>query len=102
MYAIIETGGKQYRVAEGDVLKVERLPVEADATVEFPVLAVGEGRNLRLGTPRLDGARVVGRVVEHGRHKKILAFRYKSKKNVRRRRGHRQHFTKVRIEKIEA
>jgi len=102
MYAIIETGGKQYRVAEGDVVTVERLAAEPDAAVEFPVLAVGRGADLQVGTPRVESARVTGRVLGHGRGPKVIAFRYKAKKNVRRRRGHRQAFTRVRIEKIEA
>ncbi|MFO7245430.1 MAG: 50S ribosomal protein L21 [Thermaerobacter sp.] len=102
MYAIIETGGKQYRVSEGDVVIVERLDADPDAAVEFPVLAVGAGAGLKVGTPLVEGARVTGRVLGHGRANKVLAFRYKSKKNVRRRRGHRQHYTRVRIEKIQA
>ncbi|HEX6987998.1 MAG TPA: 50S ribosomal protein L21 [Bacillota bacterium] len=102
MYAIIESGGKQYRVAEGDVVTVERLAAEPEEAVEFPVLAVGRGADLNVGTPRVEGARVTGRVLAHGRAHKVMAFRYKSKKNVRRRRGHRQAFTRVRIEKIQA
>lgn len=102
MYAIIETGGKQYRVAEGDVVTVERLAAEPDAAVEFSVLAVGQGADLKVGMPQVEGARVTGRVLEHGRARKVMAFRYKAKKNVRRRRGHRQAFTRVRIEKIQA
>lgn len=102
MYAIIETGGKQYRVAEGDVLYVERLPEQPDETVTFDrVLAVGSGKDLKVGAPVVEGSQVVARVIEHGRGKKLRIFTYKSKKNVRRRLGHRQAYTKVRIETIK-
>src|SRR5690625_4494807 len=103
MYAIIETGGKQYRVSEGDTLYLERLPDQAEATVTFDrVLAVGAGKDLQVGSPVVEGSQVVARVVEHGRGKKLRIFTYKSKKNVRRRAGHRQSFTKVRIEQIKS
>lgn len=102
MYAIIETGGKQYRVREGEVLRVERLDAEPDSEVTFDrVLAVGEGAELRVGTPTVEGARVVGRVVGHGRDRKIIVFKYKPKVNYRRKKGHRQAFTTVRIDRIE-
>lgn len=103
MYAIIEAGGKQYRVAEGDVVDVERVAAEPEGTVAFErVLAVGEGDGLRVGAPTVEGARVVGRVVEHGRGRKIRVFKYRPKKNYRRRIGHRQPYTRVRIEAIES
>ncbi|MBE3590477.1 MAG: 50S ribosomal protein L21 [Firmicutes bacterium] len=102
MYAIIETGGKQYRVREGEVMRVERLPAEPGQEVAFErVLALGEGGELRVGAPTVPGARVVGRVVHHGRDRKIIVFKYKPKVNYRRKKGHRQAFTTVRIERIE-
>ncbi|MEX2356615.1 MAG: 50S ribosomal protein L21 [Thermaerobacterales bacterium] len=103
MYAIIETGGKQYRVTEGDVLRVERLSESVDSDVEFDrVLALGNGEDLRLGTPTISEARVTGRVLDEGREKKIMVFRYRPKKRWRKLRGHRQHYSRIRIEKIEA
>lgn len=103
MYAIIETGGKQYRVSEGDTLYVEKLPAQADETVEIDrVLALVDGENVKIGSPLVDGARVVLKVVRHGRGKKIIVFKYKAKKNYRRKQGHRQAFTQVTVEKIEA
>lgn len=103
MYAIIETGGKQYRVSEGDTLYIEKLPAQADETVEIDrVLALVDGDNVKVGSPLVDGARVVLKVVRHGRGKKIIVFKYKAKKNYRRKQGHRQAFTQVTVEKIEA
>ncbi len=102
MYAIIETGGKQYRVQEGDTLYVEKLPAEAGETVELnKVLAVVAGDELKVGTPLVEGAKVILKVVRHGRGKKIIVFKYKAKKNYRRKKGHRQPFTQVTVEKIE-
>ncbi|MGE5418142.1 MAG: 50S ribosomal protein L21 [Acidobacteriota bacterium] len=101
MYAIIESGGKQYRVQEGDVLKVEKLDAEAGSTVEFDkVLAVKNGESLKTGSPLVAGAKVEAKVVEQGKNKKIIVFKYKAKKNYRRKQGHRQPFTKVVIQKI--
>lgn len=103
MYAIIESGGKQYRVREGDVLKLEKLPVAEGSTVAVArVLAVGGDGNLRVGRPEVEGARVWLKVLRHGRDRKILVFKYKPKKNYRRRRGHRQAYSEVLVEKIEA
>lgn len=101
MYAIIAAGGKQLRVSEGDIIRIERLDAAAEQAVQFPVLAMRSEDGFTVGEPVLESVRVVGRVLGHGRHKKVLAFRYKPKKNVRRRRGHRQPFTRVMIEKIE-
>jgi large subunit ribosomal protein L21 len=102
MYAIIETGGKQYRVQEGDVLRIEKLEAEAGQTIEISsVLAVSKDGKLTVGAPMVDGAKAVLKVVEQGRGKKIIVFKYKSKKNYRRKQGHRQPFTKVVVEKIE-
>ena len=103
MYAIIKTGGKQYRVSEGDVITIEKLDVAAEGTVSFDeVVTVVNDGDVKVGTPLVDGAKVTGTVLEHGKAKKILVFKYKAKSNYRRRQGHRQPFTKVRIEKIEA
>lgn len=103
MYAIIKTGGKQYRVSEGDVITIEKLDVAAEGTVTFDeVVTVVNDGDIKVGTPLVDGAKVTGTVLEHGKAKKILVFKYKAKSNYRRRQGHRQPFTKVRIEKIEA
>lgn len=103
MYAIIETGGKQYRVQEGDVLFLEKLPAEDGQNVVFDkVLAVSDGDNFKVGTPVVDGASVTAKVLGHGKGKKIIVFKYKPKKNYRRKQGHRQPYTKVQIEKINA
>ena len=103
MYAVITTGGKQYRVKEGDILFVERLQAGEGDTVEITdVLAVGEGEDLKIGTPFVDGAKAVLKVLSQGKAKKIVVFKYKAKKNYRRKQGHRQPFTKVAVEKIQA
>lgn len=102
MYAIIATGGKQYRVSVGDVLEVEKLPAAEGEEVAFDqVLAVVDGDTVRIGTPTVPAARAVARVLGHGRGRKIRGFKYKPKVNYRRRYGHRQPFTRVRIESIE-
>ena len=102
MYAIIEAGGKQYRVREGDVLKVEKLPVEAGTVLPVErVLALATDSAFLVGRPTVEGARVVLRVLAHGRGEKIVVFKYKPKKNYRRKKGHRQYYTAVRVEKIE-
>ena len=98
MHAIIETGGKQYKVAEGDTLFIEKLPVEAGEAVTFDkVLAVIDGENVTVGTPVVEGAKVDASVVKNGKGKKILVFKYKPKKGYRKRQGHRQPYTKVTI-----
>ncbi|CAM2844273.1 50S ribosomal protein L21 [Hathewaya histolytica] len=103
MYAIIATGGKQYRVQEGDVLYVEKLNAEVEATVELnEVLAVGKEEGLVVGKPVVEGAKVVAKVLEQGKAKKVIVFRYKPKKDYRKKKGHRQQYTKLQIEKIEA
>ena len=102
MKAIIVTGGKQYTVAEGDVLFIEKLNAEAEQTVKFDqVLAVLDGENSKVGTPVVEGAAVEAKVVKNGKGKKITVFKYKSKKNEKKKIGHRQPYTKVQIEKIE-
>ena len=103
MHAIIETGGKQYKVAEGDTLFIEKLPVEAGDTVTFDkVLAVLDGEKATFGAPVVEGAKVSASVVKNGKGKKIRIFKYNPKKGYRRRQGHRQPYTKVTIGKIEA
>lgn len=103
MYAIIETGGKQYRIAEGDVIRVEKLTAEPGHSVELGriLMIAGDGQ-VRIGRPLLEGAKAVATVLAQDKGPKVLSFRYKAKKNVRVRRGHRQPYTELRIEKIEA
>ncbi|MGI6549963.1 MAG: 50S ribosomal protein L21 [Syntrophomonadales bacterium] len=101
MYAVIKTGGKQYRVQEGEVLKLEKLAADVGETVEFDqVLALKTEDELKVGTPYVEGATVQGTVLGQGKAKKIIVFKYKPKKNYRKKQGHRQPFTSVRIEKI--
>lgn len=103
MYAIMETGGKQYRVQEGDVLRVEKLPIQPGEKIEISrVLAVEKDGQFRVGTPVIEGACVILKAVRQGRDRKIIVFKYKAKKNYRRKKGHRQSFTQVAVEKIEA
>ena len=103
MYAVIATGGKQYRVSEGDVIFVEKLAGELDETLVFTdVLTVVQDGDVKVGAPFLEGAKVTAKVVKQGKDKKILVYKYKSKANYRRKQGHRQPYTKVSIEKIEA
>lgn len=102
MYAIIKTGGKQYKVAEGDEVIVEKLEVaEGDSVTFEEVLTIVDGENVKIGTPKVEGAKVTGKVVKNGKGPKIRIFKFKHKTNYRRRQGHRQPFTKVKIEKIE-
>ncbi len=102
MYAVIKTGGKQYRVSEGDEVIIEKLEAEEGASVEFDeIVLVADGENVKVGTPKVAGAKVTGTVVKNGKGPKIRIFKYKSKNNYRRRMGHRQPFSKVKIEKIE-
>ena len=100
MYAIIATGGKQYRVSEGDVVYIEKIDAEVDSTVSFDVLLVGNDGDVKVGTPVVEGVKVEGKVVGQVRGDKIIVFKYKSKKNYRRKQGHRQPYTKVEITKI--
>ena len=101
MKAVIVTGGKQYTVAEGDVLYIEKLNVEAEETVKFEqVLAVLDGENTKIGAPVVEGAVVEAKVVKNGKAKKIIVFKYKSKKGYKKKQGHRQPYTKVEITKI--
>ena len=103
MYAVLTTGGKQYRVSEGDVLFVEKLNAEVDSIVELTeVLAVSKDGELKVGAPVVEGAKVVAKVLAQGKAKKVVVFKYKRKKDYRRKNGHRQPYTKIVVEKIEA
>jgi large subunit ribosomal protein L21 len=103
MYAIIETGGKQYRVQEGDVINVEKLDAGEGETLDIKqVLLVEKDGTVAVGTPVVQGASVVVKVVGHGKADKVIAFRYKSKKHVRVKKGHRQPYTKLSVETINA
>lgn len=103
MYAVIVTGGKQYKVSEGDTLFIEKLDVEEGAEVTFDkVLIAGEGSDVKVGAPTLEGATVEAKVVKNGKAKKIYVFKMKRKKNERTKKGHRQPYTKVEITKINA
>jgi len=101
MYAVIETGGKQYRVEEGDTIFVEKLDVEAGEKVDFSeVLVVSKDGDLVVGKPHVEGAKVEATVVEQGKGKKVIVFKYKAKKGFRKKQGHRQPYTKVKVDKI--
>ena len=100
MFAVIETGGKQYKVNEGDVVFIEKLAVEAEEKVTFKVLALSDGENFKVGAPYVEGASVEAKVVKNGKGKKLQILKYKSKKNEKKKIGHRQPYTKVQIEKI--
>ena len=102
MYAIIAAGGKQYRVSQGDTIYIEKVDQEDGSVVTFDVLAAGEGAELKVGTPVLDGAKVEGKVVKQVKGEKIIIGKYKSKKNYDRKTGHRQPYTKVEITAINA
>ena len=100
MYAIIATGGKQYRVSEGDVIYIEKIDAQVDSTVSFDVLLMGNDGDVKIGTPVVEVVKVEGKVVGQIRGEKIVVYKYKSKKNYRRKQGHRQPYTKVEITKI--
>lgn len=103
MYAIIETGGKQYKVSEGDVVFIEKLDVEEGAAITFDkVLMAGEGDNVKVGTPVVEGATVTANVLKNGKAKKVIVFKMKRKKNERKKKGHRQPYTKVQITAVNA
>lgn len=103
MYAVIETGGKQYKVQEGDTVFIEKLAAEEGSSVTFDkVVALSKDDAFTAGAPYVSGAKVTAKVEKNGKNKKIMVFKYKSKKNYRNRQGHRQPYTKVTIEKIEA
>lgn len=103
MYAIVETGGKQFKVQKGDVLCVEKLAAEVGETVEVAkVLALGQESGLTVGKPYVDGAKVVLKIMEQGKGEKVLVFKYKAKKKFRKLRGHRQPYSKVVVDEILA
>ena len=97
MYAIIQTGGKQYKVEVGDQIMVEKLESDVNAEVEFETLLVADDSGVKVGKPILEGVVVRGKVLEHGKGKKVVVFKYKPKKDFRKKRGHRQPYTKVEI-----
>ncbi len=100
MYAVIQTGGKQYKVAEGDIIFVEKLGVEENQKVSFDVVAVADDNGIKVGTPFVEGVKVEGTVLRNAKAKKIVIIRYKSKKNEKKKQGHRQPYSKVQIDKI--
>lgn len=103
MYAIVKTGGKQYKVEEGNMLKVEKLPYDVETEVELAeVLLVSKDGEITVGNPFIEGAKVKATVVEHGKGKKVINFKYKTKTGYHRKKGHRQQFTKLQINSIEA
>ncbi len=104
MYAVVVTGGKQYKVTEGDVIYVEKLNAEVESTIELDNILVVSKENGEtvFGKPLVDGAKVTAKVVAQGKNKKIIVFKYKRKKDYRKKQGHRQPFTKLQIEKINA
>lgn len=97
MYAIVQTGGKQYKVQQGDVLFVEKLDAEAGDTVTLDVMMLIDGDDHTVGTPTIDGVEATAKVLSHGKDKKIIVFKYKPKKNIRKKTGHRQPYTKLEI-----
>ena len=102
MYAVIETGGKQYKVSEGDVIFIEKLDAAEGDAVKFDKVLVVGGESTVIGTPVVAGASVDAKVVANGKSKKIIVFKYKPKKGEKKKQGHRQPYTKVQIEKINA
>ena len=100
MYAVIATGGKQYRVSEGDVIYIEKIDAQNDEAISFDALMVGGEGEVKVGAPVVEGVKVEGKVVGQVKGEKIVVFKYKSKKNYRRKQGHRQPYTKVEITKI--
>ncbi len=100
MYAIFETGGKQYKAAKGEVVFVEKLALEPGKQVSFDALMVSDGDKIQIGTPIVKGVKVKAKVIEHGKAKKVLTFKYKPKRNERKKQGHRQPFTKIQITSI--
>lgn len=97
MYAIVKTGGKQYKVQQGDVLQVEKLSAQVGDQVSFDVLMCGEGDSIQIGAPTVAGCKVTAKVVEHGKGEKIRIFKYKPKKDYRKTQGHRQPYTQIEI-----
>ena len=102
MYAIIATGGKQYKVSEGDIMTIEKLGIEAGEKVTFDQVLAVSGDDLKIGNPTVDGATVDATVVKEGRGKKVIVYKYKRKTGYHKKNGHRQSYTQVKIEKINA
>ena len=103
MYAVIKTGGKQYRVAAGEKIKVEQIPADVGSKIALDqVLMVGEGESVKIGTPVIKGASVTATVLSHGRHDKINIFKMRRRKHYQKHQGHRQNYTEIRIEAISA
>ena len=103
MYAVIKTGGKQYKVAAGEKLKIEQIPAEISSEITIDqVLVVGEGASLKLGKPLVNGAAVMATVVSQGRHEKVTIFKMQRRKHYQKRQGHRQNYTEIKIEAIQA
>ncbi len=101
MYAVIRTGGKQYRVKAGDIFQVERLPGDVGESITFEeVLALGEGSDLTIGAPTVEGAKVEAKILTQARAKKIIVFKFKRRKNYQRKKGHRQYFTRLQVTNI--
>ena len=101
MYAVLKTGGKQYKVAEGDVIYIEKLGLSENETYTFTeVLAIGSDDGIKVGAPYVDGATVTAKAIKEGRSKKVIVYKYKPKKGYHKKQGHRQAYTKVQIEKI--
>ena len=102
MYAVIQTGGKQYRVSPGEQIQVERLPGEPGQQIAFEkVLLASDGETIKVGRPYVEGSKVMGRILRQAKAKKIIVFKYKRRKNYKRKKGHRQHISLVKIENIE-
>ncbi|MBN1659005.1 MAG: 50S ribosomal protein L21 [Anaerolineae bacterium] len=103
MYAVVRTGGKQYRVSPGDTVDVEKLPYEEGAQIELgEVLLVANGSGATIGRPLVEGATVKATVLRQGRHRKVIIYKYRASKRYRRKKGHRQHYTRLRIDEIVA
>ena len=103
MYAVVATGGKQYKVREGQILRVEKIPGEIGSSVTFnKVLMTSDGEAVNIGQPVLENVEVNGRIIEQGKAKKVIVFKYKRRKRYRRKQGHRQHYTAVKIDRINA
>lgn len=102
MFAIIKTGGKQYKVSEGDIIKIEKIEAEAGDKIEFNQVLMVAGDDVKVGSPVVEGAKVSAEVLDQKKDKKIVIFKFKAKKNYRKKKGHRQPYTLVKIEKIDA
>ena len=100
MYAVVKTGGKQYKVSVGEKLKVEQIPAELDSQIELEVLMIADGENIKVGSPVLAGTKVVAKIIAHGRGEKIRIFKMRRRKHYQKRQGHRQNFTQIEIVSI--